>query len=316
MKRGTHRARSATGLLAGLVRLRSRLGDARLQRWALGLACAGFAAGLYLSFRTLPPDIRLARWAPLALSTFVGVPSAVLLTVCETWLTARVAGTFFDWGRSAHVSVLSSAANMLPLPGGALVRVAALRQAGAAVRAGAAATILVALLWLGLAFAASGIGVRTVSSPLAVAFALIAAALIIASCIAIFHLSGSWTTVGVIVAIKTGIVVVDVWRMRWALAALGVNLSTGEALTFALSGVAGAAVSVVPAGLGVTEAVAALLAPLSTISSSAAFLAATLNRMAALALMIPLAVWVGRLVRPHTGYGTMAEEVSQSTEDP
>lgn len=275
--------------------MRSRLVNPRLQRWALGLACIGFAAGLYLSFRTLPPDVSLARWGPLALGTFIGVPAAILFSVCETWLTARVAGASFGWEHSVRVSVLSSAANMLPVPGGALVRVAAMRQAGAAVRYGAIATILVALLWLGLAFVGSGIGVRTVSVPLAAVFGVIGTGLVMMSSIAVYMMSGSWPTVVIIILIKTGIVVVDVCRMRWALAALDVDLSIGTAFTFAVSGVAGAAVSVVPAGLGVTEAVAALLAPFSTISPSTAFLAATLNRMAALALMAPLALWVSRL---------------------
>lgn len=281
-----------SGLLPHLAWLRSRAREPRLQRWVLAFASIGFTAGVYLSIKTLPADLGLTTWTPLALSTFIGVPLAMLLTVVETWLTARVAGTQFGWKHSVRVSVLSSAANMLPLPGGALVRVAALRQSGAAVGHGAAATIVVAVLWLGIAFVTSGLGVLGAAPGLAVLFGLLGIVFISICSLSIYIMSRSWVTVGIVMLIKLGIVMVDVARMRWTLAALDLHLTQSEAMTFALSGVAGAAVSVVPAGLGVTESVAALLAPLSTIPSSAAFLAASINRAAAFALMAPVALAV------------------------
>jgi hypothetical protein len=82
-----------------------------------------------------------------------------------------------------------------------------------------------------------------------------------------------------------GIVVV-VLRFIWAFAALGIVLSAADAAVFSVAGVAGSAASIVPAGLGVNESVAALLAPLASVPPAAAYLAATLNRAVALPVLM------------------------------
>ena len=75
---------------------------------------------------------------PLPLGVLVGFvgPIAVLLNALEFKWMAAVADFDVTWRRAVSVTVLSSAANLLPLPGGVAVRVAELKAAGAGYRVG------------------------------------------------------------------------------------------------------------------------------------------------------------------------------------
>lgn len=282
----------AARLLTMLHSLRAGAANPRLQRYSLLVAAVVLAVGLFVALRRLPPDLGLTRPGLLALSAGVGVPVAVLLTVIETWLSARIVKVRFSWWSSLRVSVLASAANMLPLPGGPLVRVSVLKRAGAGLTSSTATTVLVATSWLGVAFLFAAFSAKTSFTAIALGFAAIGTFLTVGSAAGIYYLCRSWRLLSSVLLIKCAIVVVDLYRMRWALGSLEVETGMRETAIFSISGVAGAAVSFVPAGLGVTEAAAALVAPISGIASSAAFLAAALNRAAALAVMLPLALAV------------------------
>ena len=77
--------------------------------------------------------------------------------------------------------------------------------------------------------------------------------------------------------------------MYLALYALGFDVKPAQALVLVVAGALGSAVSIMPAGLGVREALAALVAPFAVLAASTGFLAAALGRMVDLAVVGPLA---------------------------
>ena len=88
---------------------------------------------------------------------------------------------------------------------------------------------------------------------------------------------------------KLLLVATDVFRIYLCFLALGEAAHFAQAAAFAVAAVLGSAVSVVPAGLGVREAVSAGLAPLVGLAPALGFLAASLNRLLDLVTVLPIA---------------------------
>ena len=275
-------------MLSWISAVRTRVNQPRVRRYSLGAAALLLLGGLALSVINLPAHVGLVRPWLLLMSAGLGVPVAILLTVVETRLSARVLYVDFDWPTSLRISLLASAANMLPLPGGPLVRVSSLTGAGAGLRASTAATLLIALLWIALATLGAAAGASDDSRAAGAWLAIGGGVIGFFAAGGLYTLSRSMALVLMTVLAKAAAVVVDVLRIYWVLGALGVEATLRQTAVFSLSGVAGAAVSIVPSGLGINEVVAAAIAPLADVASSTAFLATAVNRIAALAVLLPL----------------------------
>ena len=120
-----------------------------VRRW-LGVAAALlFAVGFFIALRTVPAGIIWNNLDKLLIIAVIGVPVTMFLNSIELRLSAQAAGRNMGFGSAFKLNLLSSAANMLPLPGGALVRISAITKTGASVGLSAGITLLVGLLWLG-----------------------------------------------------------------------------------------------------------------------------------------------------------------------
>ncbi|HEX7235717.1 MAG TPA: hypothetical protein VF405_02075, partial [Gammaproteobacteria bacterium] len=215
----------------------------------------------------------------------LAIPIAILVNAAETKLSATLAGTNLGWLQATHIGLVSSAANILPLPGGPLVRIGALKRAGASLLQGGVATTLIAAIGVGLAFTSAG--AATVGAHPSVGMSCLAVGAVAtgACAIALFRLRRSWALVAMVLVMKSVGIALGLLRMYWALASLGFVVSFTALFAFAVSDVAGSVVSIVPAGLGINEAVAALMAPLVAVPSTLAFLAVAINRVIALAVL-------------------------------
>ena len=104
------------------------------------------------------------------------------------------------------------------------------------------------------------------------------------------RLSGGLTqSDGMLAMVQLSLVCVEVARLHLAAQAIGAFVSLGAVLAMSASGVAGAVIGVVPAGLGVREAAATGLGVLAQLDAATALVAATLNRLAGMAVLLPLA---------------------------
>ncbi|MCX2725665.1 lysylphosphatidylglycerol synthase domain-containing protein [Roseibium salinum] len=287
------------GINIWLVRLKAVLSPAVLndpvwRRAILIIAALGFVAGIGLSMRAQPGLLSNLDWRPVLCLILIGIPVTVVLNTLEFRATARLIGRSFTFARAAETTIIGGVANMLPLPGGAIVRVAALRASGSSYKEGSLAIVLVAFIWIGVSFAYAG-GWLLVLQDTAVlgVFFLLGGILLLALCVGLtIWFQRVWRQTAILVVIKIGLVLVDAMRLYFCFHALGPQVEFGQVSVLTVSGALGAAVSIVPAGLGIREAFAAVLGPAVGLTASSAYLATSLNRVFGLAMLSPIALFL------------------------
>jgi hypothetical protein len=107
-----------------------------------------FVGAAVVAATRLPPPPAEFRWWLLLPVAIVGVPASVLVNALEFRVSARMAGTRVSYPRAVIVMLLARAASLLPLPGGTIVRVGALKQDGATYPRAILATGAVGLTWM------------------------------------------------------------------------------------------------------------------------------------------------------------------------
>lgn len=263
------------------------------QKVALVVAALFFAGGLAWSIYVFPASLTDLHFAPMLGVVLLGVPLTILLNAAEFMATADYTRRRSTWPGAIEVTIISTAANMLPLPGGTIARVAALRSLGASVRDGVRINLLAAVIWAAIALMYSGAWMMVSGhQDYGLAFSLVGAVIFLPALAYVAWTADSWNLALKFVLIRSAMLILDSIHLLLCLWALGMSASFAQAASLALSGVVGSAVSIVPAGLGVREAVASTLASAVGLSLSAGFLAAALNRMLGLITVLPVAAWL------------------------
>jgi polysaccharide pyruvyl transferase WcaK-like protein/uncharacterized membrane protein YbhN (UPF0104 family) len=269
------------------------LSSPRVRRAILLVATLGFAAGIVVSIRAQPGMFSDLHLSPVLLVVAIVIPATVFFNAYEFLLSARLIGRRIGLHSALETTIIGSVANMLPLPGGSIVRVAALKAAGAELKHGISTILFLTLIWLGVAFTYAGAWVIVLGKTLVGAlFVAGGAGVLVASFATTWRLLKQWQVPMQLLATKLVIVLLDAARNLLCLWALGADANFAQASALAVSGVLGSAVSVVPAGLGVREGVAAAMAPLVGLAASSAFLAMTLSRVLGLATTAPVAAFL------------------------
>jgi hypothetical protein len=279
----------------------------RLTRWRtppprwrgliLLLAGAIFAVGIVLSFRGLDLELADIVWWPLVVLALLGTPLTILLNAAELRAMARSLDdtTMLSWPRAVRVVVVATAANILPLPGGALVRVHALGTAGAGVAKATAINLIAAVLWLGAAIALAGVAALTYV-PLAGVLALVGGLAAVAlGAAAVRAVASRWSTTAVagLLGVEVATTLLHAAKLYLVFLALAVPAGLTEALVVGVAGPVSAAAGVFPSGLGLAELLSALLAPAVALPAAAGFGATAVVRLVGLVSTAPLALWLG-----------------------
>ena len=118
--------------------------------WLLIAALAVFVGFMVLAVRALPEIDKPIRWE-LIVVALVCVPVIVGLNALEFRLMAHFAQHHPPMLEIGQITVLGSAANLLPMPGAVMVRIANLRRAGVRLRRGLNLSAIIGLAWLGTA---------------------------------------------------------------------------------------------------------------------------------------------------------------------
>lgn len=286
----------------GALRGRPALGLAARRALLLG-AVAFLVAGVALALRSQPGVLRDLSWPPAAVVLLVGFPATVLLNAAGFALSGRIVGRRIALLQAVEISVIGSAANLLPLPGAAVTRIAALRGLDVSLREGTSATFLIALIWMGAAAVWGGAWLVALGSPLVGGASLLGGAAALAAGTTGTARAGGWRVAAWALAAESGLVLTDALRTWLCLDALGSAASFGQASALTIAGAAGSVVGVVPAGLGIREGVAAALGPLAGLPAAYGFLAATLNRVIGLSALIPLALLLAARASGSRGRG-------------
>jgi hypothetical protein len=252
------------------------------------LAMLAFAAGCVISFRQLNISPAQLHAIPLMLLALVFVPLSIAYSAVNLMLMGKAADAHIGFGQGLRASVYAQVAELLPIPGGAIVRTTTLMKAGVSGLRSTSLVLAFSLLWIACAACGAGIALADqgwVAIGLGIGGGV--CALAIAAWLA--WRFGYWIALTATCLRVAGIALIAL-RLATSFAAVGVAMPWLASLTFAFATVAGSAASIVPAGLGVSEALSALLASPSGVTAAAAFLAAALSRLVGFAINMTLAL--------------------------
>jgi hypothetical protein len=291
------------GRLARLYAATRRPPSARAQSVLLALAAIVFIVGGWYAFRSLDLSFGDLRWVPLLLAAVVGVPLSLLANTLEYVVSARILHHRVGLLPAVQLTTVSTAANLLPIPGAFLVRVQGLRALGSRYDKAAASTAVIGLVWIGVSALLAAVFLAVYDSWVAAAaFAVVAVLLLLA---AYTWLRRTLTDPGerrrlavVAVAVELFAVGVDAGRLVLVLVGLGVDASLGQAMVLAVSSSLAAAAGILPGGFGLRELIAALLAPLVGLAAAAAFAATALNRVLGMVVLAPITAALALRPRP------------------
>lgn len=282
-----HHVAEHTAQLAARIE-RAKQGLRRWQRPVLFAAIVAVIVGCGMSLEAL--DLRWSdvRWEPLLIIAVVVAPLSIAYSALNMMLMGRAAKVPMSFRQGVKVSVFAQLAETLPLPGGALVRGAALVRAGTSTGRSAELVIAFSLLWIAFGGAGAGIALAELGWP-AHLFAAGSAAGALAICGWLSIRFGAFTAIAAAALRLFGVALVA-GRFVLAFAVIGIAMTWLDSMAFAFAMILGTAASLVPAGIGVSEGLAALMAEPAGVAAAAAFLAAALNRLLGLAVNILFAL--------------------------
>jgi uncharacterized membrane protein YbhN (UPF0104 family) len=262
-------------LLAKLSTLGAKL---RAVRGPLLIAGAAlFLLGLWWSFgqlRLSVADIRPGYFALLLLL----MPVSLLYSGIGLQIIAWSGGVRMPLGQATGIACHAALAEALPIPGGAIVRSSALVAGGVRLVKSVALVAANAILWIAISALGAGFAILPYSITGALALIALGGA-------GIFGITGwlMWKA-GIRVAAVSLVhrlagVLLLALRLFLAFQAIGIALPFVKSFPVTLATIAGSAASVTPAGLGVSEGLAALIANVMQVLPAAAFLAVGMDRL-------------------------------------
>ena len=233
--------------------------------WLLILALALFIAFTWIAVRNLPPIDKPIRWSLVLLAGLVCVPLVTALNAFEFRLMAHLADHHPPRLEILQVTIMGSAANLLPVPGAVVVRLANLNKGGVKMTRGLNLTAIIGITWIGAACVLGGVAQMFFHVGFALAALAIGIALIVVALTMLNRVveCGERVKAAVeLLAIEGGFVVTQALRLFLVAAALRFNVSYAQASVLVIAAVSAAAIGFLPAGLGAREFIAAVLSPI------------------------------------------------------
>lgn len=262
--------------------LRTRSQSLRAQRIVLSIALVTFVLVAALAYRGLPNDLDI-RWWLLPFLVLGLIPLVLLANAAEYRAIARVVGHAPRWSASLRLTVIASAANLLPLPGAFLLRAQALRMAGATYRSAFGANVAAAVLWVGCGAAAIAfLSLRASASGWIVASLLgVALAALAGGSLMVQRMASEQSmrcTLDLLV-VEMATVVLSAARLYVTFRVLGLTGTATEAVALSSSIIVAAAIGVFPAGLGIRELLAAAIGVVLSLDASVAVTVVAVDRV-------------------------------------
>lgn len=250
------------------------------KRWVLVAAVALFVATSVIGIATLPDLPERPRPVLLLLVGLLAL-GTLLANGLEFAVAGRMVGRSVGLPVAIQTSVLSSAANVLPIPGAVLIRVRALREADVPYKKAFAATAAVGLAWVGTSAAvAGGLLIWQDKLALGAAFTVLGTGAVLAAPLLTRSEGRDRSRLLLeLVAVELGSVIVTTLRLYVIAVAVGYDMSLSVAATLGLSGVLASAAGLFPGGLGLREGLSAALAPLVDLNASVAIVVSAIDRV-------------------------------------
>lgn len=288
-RRRLDRARTvATRMGRSLLRLRAAAGSGAGRQISLTVAALLFVVLALLSVRSA--DLRLDQvdWWVLGPVSVLGPLATIALNAAEFRSQAHLVSTSVGVGSALRTSVLASGANLLPIPGAVLVRLAALTGKGVSRAAAGWSTAVVGQVWASTSSFIAAIGFATNDLPL-VALGALALSAVFGAMAAATQRSrlpeAAPGRVGEIALVELGIVVVGALRLYFTFVGFGLEISPGQVAALTVSAVIASAAGVFPGGLGLREGLIGLTGGMVGVDLADSVVVASFDRVGSLLVL-------------------------------
>lgn len=274
---------AAAGALRRLARRRAQPLNSRLQSAVTVVAAVGVAGATVWAWQSTELTLAELSWWPLAAAFFVTAPASLALKSAEYQLSARIVSQRPSQSRSLGVAVVSSAANLLPLPGSMIVTVRSLSEDGSSYGPALSAGAVPGLCWLSITGLVGGTAIAVEGPPLLGAF-VISGGLVagIAATRLFLTAAPAPRSAGLavsIILVEAGWLLVSALRLGLAVTALGVSISPTQAVALSVAGALTVAIGFFPGGLGLREALLAGLSGLIGLEFDTGVLLGSVDRL-------------------------------------
>jgi hypothetical protein len=259
-----------------------RMASATSRPWLLLAAAVLFVVVSAVSFASLPHGLHI-RWLLLPVIVLVLAPLTVLNNAAEFRVMGGINGHRIGWGPATRLTILATAANLLPLPGGVAIRTQALRQRGSTYRNAFGANVAAMLTWIAMGSIAIAI-LMTASSRwlIALVLALVGAcSLVAATAFLRPACRGSHMRyLSLLILVESSTVIVAGTRIFLAFRLIGLTATAAQAIALTAAAILAAAIGIFPGGLGIRELMAGVIGTAVSLPGSEAVAATASDRVA------------------------------------
>lgn len=262
--------------------LARRQPSARTQRILLAVSLVAFVTAAIFGLGNLP-DLGTGLVLPVLALGLLLMPVTILLNAAEFMVLGYVVGGRVHVAQAVRVTLIGSAANILPIPGSTLVRIQALAAAKARYRDAVTASVVLGLLSVSASLLLAGV-VNSLADPTVTSatVAAIGIATVFGSLMMmrVVSVKGARGRLG-LAALALELVYAGFSSLRLWLIMVGLGLDVSLPAAFALTatGFVATAVGFFPAGLGIREALLGAVSPLVGIPVAVGVAAAVVERI-------------------------------------
>lgn len=250
---------------------------------ALSLSLLLFSGGLFLSLRASPDILEHVEIGPFLVIVLVTAPAALAISAADFLLLARLAGVRVNFWQAVETTIYTRAANMLPVPGSMAVRMATLKGRGATFKRSGGLMFLFTAIWGGAGFCFSAVWLSVAGVPeFALLFAAIGIAILAACTVVVRRADLELRMVMAAAGLRFTLVALEAFTLMMAVRAIGVD---AEYQQTAILVVASFLAGLMQIGIGVREALLAVLAPLAGIDAATGFLAGVAARIGGMTVL-------------------------------
>ena len=197
-------------------------------------------------------------------------------------LSATVVGASLPLSAAFRTCCIALCSNLLPIPAGSLIQASSLASRGGSMLQSGFIVVLGNGTSLALVAILVGAILTGRNPPLGLSILGLGVTSAIA-CVVLLSLKTSTRILLGFLSIRVLRTLAMVLRIQLSFLVIGLAVGIFDAAVFSGAVILGTVVAVFPAGLGISEGIAALLALATTIAPGAAFLSTALNRFATLA---------------------------------
>lgn len=261
--------------------LRLRRGQTSSSAVLFGFACVLFVAATVVAYIQLPDADVALEVVPLVGVIGIGTLTAVVTNALEFAVLARLLGHSTHVQEALRISVFSSAANLLPIPGSVVIRFQVFRRRGSRIRDISLGVAVVGLVFLGVTGLLCGFAILA-TKDVSVGLILLMGGGVLSSAGLLFARSLPGRSRGALVAlvlVEAACVISLAARTLLVLLGMGLSVSVAQVMALTAGGVAGVAVAIVPAGIGVRELVAGAFSPLVDLPVAVGIFSGALDRV-------------------------------------